>query len=135
MGILDFFWKSLPASLLGALRFSESLGTFQLANPAGTEIITPEVAVEQPLHKLDLVLPGVALQERQGLFSRPFNPMFIPAEYATINCCIECPSSSAATRPPIAQTAIPRRRPATMHSRLAALRPSKMASRALLASA
>jgi YD repeat-containing protein len=75
----------------GALRFSESLGTFQLANSAGTEVITPEVVVEQTLHKLDLVVPGVALEARQGPFNRPFNPAFIPAEYATINCCIECP--------------------------------------------
>jgi YD repeat-containing protein len=81
--------------LLGALRFSASLGTFQLPNMAGDEIITPEQAIEQPLEKLNIVADGTPLQQRQDIFNRPFNPMFIPAEYATINCCPEC-----ITRPP-----------------------------------
>jgi hypothetical protein len=75
---------------LGALRFSETLGTFQLSNSEGAEIITPELAIEQPLEKLNIVADGTPLQQRQTLFNRPFNPMFIPAEYATINCCPEC---------------------------------------------
>ena len=74
----------------GTLRFSENLGTFQLANAAGTEIITPEAPVEQPLHKLALVADGIPLHDRQSAFNRPFNTMFMPAEYATVNCCPEC---------------------------------------------
>jgi YD repeat-containing protein len=76
--------------LLGTLRFSESLGTFQLANSNGDEIVTPEQAVEQPLEKLNIIADGTQLQNRQAIFNRPFNPMFIPAEYATINCCPMC---------------------------------------------
>jgi YD repeat-containing protein len=78
----------------GTLRFSENLGTFQLANAAGKEIITPEAPVEQPLHKLALVADRIPLQDRQSAFNRPFNTMFMPAEYATINCCPECYLSS-----------------------------------------
>lgn len=74
----------------GAVRFSETLGTFQLANPEGTEIVTPESAVEQPLKKMRLVSDGTPLRSRQPEFSRPFNTMFMPAEYASINCCPLC---------------------------------------------
>ena len=76
--------------LLGTLRFSESLGTFQLPNSNGEEIVTPEQAIEQPLEKLNILADGTLLQLRQPIFNRPFNPMFIPAEYATINCCPMC---------------------------------------------
>jgi YD repeat-containing protein len=76
--------------LLGVLRFSEPLGTFQLPNLDGQEIVTPEQPIEQPLEKLNVVADGTPLQQRQNIFNRPFNPMFIPAEYATINCCPMC---------------------------------------------
>lgn len=72
------------------MRFAESLGTLQLQNEEGTEIVTPETLLEQPLHKLQLVSDGTPLQSRQKQFNRPFNPVFIPAEYATINCCPMC---------------------------------------------
>ncbi|MGB8128625.1 MAG: DUF6531 domain-containing protein, partial [Candidatus Angelobacter sp.] len=75
---------------LGPLRFSETLGTFQLSNSEGTEIVTPQLSVEQPLEKLNIIFDGTPLQQRQTLFNRPFNPMFIPAEYASINCCLLC---------------------------------------------
>ena len=76
--------------LFGTLRFSESLGTFQLPNSKGEEIITPEQTIEQPLEKLNTIADGTPLQLRQNTFNRPFNPMFIPAEYATVNCCPMC---------------------------------------------
>jgi YD repeat-containing protein len=76
--------------LLGALRFSESLGTFQLANSDGEEIVTPEQAIEQPLEKLNIIFDVTPLEQRQTLFNLPFNPMFIPGEYASINCCPLC---------------------------------------------
>lgn len=76
--------------LLGPVQFSESLTTFQLPNSSGDEIVTPEQAIEQPLEKLNMVAGGIPLQQRQGPFNRPFNPMFIPAEYASINCCPLC---------------------------------------------
>lgn len=75
---------------LGAFRFSESIGTFQLLGSDGAEIVTPDQAIEQPLEKLNILADGTLLQQRQPIFNRPFNPMFIPAEYATINCCPMC---------------------------------------------
>jgi YD repeat-containing protein len=74
----------------GAIRFSESLGTVQLANAAGNEIITPETTIEQALQKLSLVEHSTPLKSRQNLFNRPFNTIFMPAEYASINCCFSC---------------------------------------------
>src|SRR5207302_388124 len=70
----------------GTVRFSEPLGTFQLGNAAGNEIITPETTVEQALRKLTLVEQTTPLKKRQNLFNRPFNTIFMPAEYASINC-------------------------------------------------
>jgi YD repeat-containing protein len=74
----------------GTIRFSESLGTFQLANAAGNEIISPETTIEQALQKLSLIEHNTPLKRRQNLFNRPFNTIFMPAEYATINCCFSC---------------------------------------------
>jgi len=81
--------------LFGTLQFSESLGTFQFPNSNGNEIVTPEQAIEKPLEKLNIIADGTPLQQRQALFNRPFNPMFIPAEYATINCCPLCITNPA----------------------------------------
>jgi YD repeat-containing protein len=78
------------SAFFGTIRFSESLGTFQLANAAGNEIITPEATIEQALQKLSLVEHTTPLKSRQNLFNRPFNTIFMPAEYATINCCFSC---------------------------------------------
>jgi YD repeat-containing protein len=86
----DIFASRPLTGSLGVLRFSETLGTFQLSNSEGDEIVTPELAIEQPLEKLNLTFDGTPLQQRQALFNRPFNPMFIPAEYASINCCPVC---------------------------------------------
>jgi YD repeat-containing protein len=94
---------------LGSLRFSETLGTFQLSNSEGTEIVTPELSVEQPLEKLNIIFDGTPLQQRQTLFNRPFNPMFIPAEYASINCCLLC-----TIRPPYCEDCDPPPPPATV---------------------
>lgn len=81
--------RPLPATL-GPVRFSETLGAFQLANPGGTEILTPESPIEQPLQKMRLITDGMPLQARQAEFSRPFNALFVPGEYASINCCPLC---------------------------------------------
>jgi YD repeat-containing protein len=82
------------ATPLGTIRFSESLGTFQLANATGNEIITPETTIEQALQKLSLVDHSTSLKSRQNLFNRPFNTVFMPAEYASINCCFSCSDGS-----------------------------------------
>ena len=34
---------------------------------------------------------GVPVRSRLGTFNRPANLFFLPGEYATINCCVECP--------------------------------------------
>jgi hypothetical protein len=78
------------AAPFGTMRFSETLGTFQLANADGTEIITPESTIEQAFQKLSLVEYSTPLKSRQNLFNRPFNTIFMPAEYASINCCFSC---------------------------------------------
>ncbi len=81
----------------GTIRFSESLGTFQLANAAGNEIITPETTIEQALQKLTIVEHNTPLKKRQNLFNRPFNTIFMPAEYASINCCFSCSLTNCRT--------------------------------------
>ena len=84
-------------AFFGTVRFSESLGTFQLANASGNEIITPETTIEQALEKLTLVEHTTPLKKRQNLFNRPFNTMFMPAEYASINCCFSCSLANCRT--------------------------------------
>jgi len=74
----------------GAVRFSETLGTFQLANASGSEIVLPHEGIEGALAKLHLVQAGMTPKELQSGFNAPFNTMFVPAEYLTINCCPEC---------------------------------------------
>jgi YD repeat-containing protein len=75
---------------LGAVRFSESLGAFQLANADGSEIVRPQEAIEGALAKLYLSQAGMTRKALRSGFGAPFNAMFIPAEYLTINCCPEC---------------------------------------------
>ena len=78
----------------GAVRFSESLGSFQLANPDGSEIVRPHEGIESALSKLHLFQTGVTQKALRSGFNAPFNNMFVPAEYFTINCCPECYYSS-----------------------------------------
>src|SRR5205807_670760 len=66
-------------------------------NASGNEIITPETTIEQALEKLTLVEHTTPLKKRQNLFNRPFNTMFMPAEYASINCCFSCSLASCRT--------------------------------------
>ncbi|MCI0403696.1 MAG: hypothetical protein L0212_09250, partial [Acidobacteria bacterium] len=72
---------------LGAVRFSEALGRFQLSGETGDEVVTPDVAVEAPLRKLRLW--GEHHQDRHH-FLAASNLLFQPAEYATVNCCPLC---------------------------------------------
>lgn len=74
----------------GSMRFSETLGAFQLANADGSEIVRPQEAVETALAKLYLFQAGMPQKALRSGFGAPFNAMFIPAEYLTINCCPEC---------------------------------------------
>lgn len=78
------------ASTLGSVRFSETLGTFQLANADGSEIVRPQEAIEGALAQLRLYAPDLSRKALLSGFGAPFNNMFIPSEYLTINCCPEC---------------------------------------------
>ena len=53
----------------------------------------PETTIEQALQKLSLI-EHTPLKNRQNLFNRPFNTIFMPAEYASINCCFSCSLTS-----------------------------------------
>jgi hypothetical protein len=78
----------------GTVRFSETLGTFQLANADGSEITRPHENIEGGLMKLHLLAPdsspATARGAEQNEFNIPFNTAFMPAEYLTINCCPTC---------------------------------------------
>src|SRR5258708_17101159 len=74
----------------GSIRFSDTLGTFQLANADGSEIVLPQESVEGALAKLYLFQAGMTQNALRSGFGAPFNAMFIPAEYLTINCCPAC---------------------------------------------
>jgi YD repeat-containing protein len=76
--------------LIGSARFSETLGTFHLSGSDGTEIIRPQERVLATLKKLFLYDSSASAKELRSGFNIPFNTMFMPAEYVTINCCPEC---------------------------------------------
>lgn len=76
--------------LIGSARFSETLGTFQLSGSDGTEVIRPNDGIQSALKKLFLYDSAASARELRSGFNIPFNTMFMPAEYVTINCCPEC---------------------------------------------
>src|SRR5262249_6484861 len=78
------------AATFGSVRFSEALGAFQMANADGSEIVRPHERVEGALARLHLFQSGMTQNSLQSGFNAPFNAMFIPSEYHTINCCPEC---------------------------------------------
>ncbi|MGH9893534.1 MAG: RHS repeat domain-containing protein, partial [bacterium] len=83
----ELFATRTYAVPLGAVRFSEALGRFQLSAETGEEIVTPEIAAEAPLRKLRLW--GEEHHSRHN-FLAASNLLFQPAEYATVNCCPIC---------------------------------------------
>ncbi len=78
------------ASQFGAVRYSEALGKFQLSGSDDKEVVTAESSVLTPLEKLRLYHYGVPLDERVQEFQKPSNLLFLPPEYATVNCCPQC---------------------------------------------
>jgi YD repeat-containing protein len=76
--------------VFGSVRFSEELGTFELSNAVGSEIARPQANIEAALEKQFLVNTNMTPKARRSGFNIPFNTMFMPAEYASINCCPEC---------------------------------------------
>lgn len=78
------------AGVFGTVRFSEELGTYELSNADGSDIARPQANIESALGKQFLVNTNVTTKARQSGFNIPFNTMFMPAEYASINCCPEC---------------------------------------------
>jgi YD repeat-containing protein len=94
-GLTFASWLQLSATrpvtgVIGAVRFSETLGTFQLSGSDGTEIVTPQQQFQGALTKLFLFDSGHSAKQLQSGFNIPFNTMFMPGEYVTINCCPEC---------------------------------------------
>ncbi len=77
-------------SQFGAARYSEALGVFQLSGTEGKEVATVESRVLNPLEKLRLYDYGVPLEDRIREFQKPSNLMFLPPEYASVNCCPLC---------------------------------------------
>src|SRR5207245_8521854 len=78
------------AGLLGSVRFSETLGTFQLSNADGSEIVRPQESIEGALKKQFLFDSSIPTKALSTGFNIPFNTMFMPGEYLAINCCPEC---------------------------------------------
>jgi len=76
--------------LIGSARFSETLGTFQLSGADGAEVVRPNDGIQSALKKLFLYDSSASAKELRSGFNIPFNTMFMPAEYVTINCCPEC---------------------------------------------
>jgi YD repeat-containing protein len=76
--------------LIGSARFSETLGTFLLSGSDGTEVVRPQERLQSALKKLFLYDSSASAKELRSGFNIPFNTMFMPAEYVTINCCPEC---------------------------------------------
>ncbi|HXE90969.1 MAG TPA: hypothetical protein VNK82_08415 [Terriglobales bacterium] len=101
------------ASDFGAVRYSEALGRFQLSGTEGEEVVTPESRVLTALEKLRLYDYGVPLDERIGEFQKPSNLMFLPPEYASVNCCPlclpgeECPPCDPGTYGPVIYSITP----------------------------
>lgn len=86
----EVFSTRADASQFGSVRFDEKLGRFQLSGSSGYEVSTRADEAEGPLARLRLVADGTPLHERQRAFQAPSNPMYLPAEYAAINCCPIC---------------------------------------------
>jgi hypothetical protein len=64
-------------------------GAFIFAAGEYDEYLSPSAAIELPLHNLRL---EHLLNHEEKEFYAPSNAFFLPAEYATLNCCI-CPGS------------------------------------------
>ena len=76
--------------LIGVARFSETLSTFQLSGSEGAEVVRPNDGLQSALKKLFLYDSSASANELRSGFNIPFNTMFMPAEYVTINCCPAC---------------------------------------------
>jgi len=90
----EVFANRGEASQFGAVRFSGRLEGFLPSGIEGKEVVTPQSRILAALSNLRLTDDeAVPLRSRLGKFNRPVNLFFLPGEYATINCCIECPLS------------------------------------------
>lgn len=88
----EVFASRSEASQFGVVRFSQKFGGFQLSGAEGKEVVSPESPILAALGNLRLTDDqGQPLRTRLGTFNRPANLFFLPGEYATINCCVECP--------------------------------------------
>ncbi len=74
-----------------SVRFSPALGRLQLSSADGSDIVDTFQDPILPLRKLQLIADGTPLYLRRGAFQAPTNLFFIPPEYASSNCCMQCP--------------------------------------------
>ena len=79
-------------AVFGTVGFSEGLGEFQVAIGDGGEMMTGEAQVERIVENLRF---SDALDPKgEKSFLAPSNPLYLPGEYANMNCCI-CGSGGA----------------------------------------
>jgi YD repeat-containing protein len=71
-------------SQYGSVSFAN--GTFGMAG--GSEIVLPGAAIEDALSRLGLLHPAQGYGGSGTHFYAPANRMFLPAEYAFLNCCV-----------------------------------------------
>ena len=87
----EFFALRTVSSPFGSVRFSPNLGRYQLSGADGTEIAAVAQDPSAPLKALQLLRAGTPPAQRLGNFVSPTNnAFFLPPEFATINCCLEC---------------------------------------------
>jgi len=72
------------ASQYGSVSFAN--GGFGLAG--GDEIVLPGAAIEDAFGRLGLLHPAQGYGESEAHFYAPANRVFLPPEYAFLNCCI-----------------------------------------------
>lgn len=90
--LFDTYATRQQNSGYGAVRFSESLGVFEFPDEHHNDVVTPDLRLHQALLGMQLLSEtGVTpLAKRQDEFTAPVNKLYMPAEFATINCCPEC---------------------------------------------
>lgn len=86
--ILSVAYTRPYGSLLDTVRFDEATQTFDLASDFGLSL--PDAVRSNSLTRRKLVQVDAGGVEPRVNFDRPSNVMFLPPEYATINCAANC---------------------------------------------
>jgi len=86
--ILSVAYTRPYGSVLGTVRFDESTRTFHLPSDFG--VSPPDAIASNSLTRRKLVDVDTGDVEARINFDRPSNVMFLPPEYSTINCALNC---------------------------------------------